>query len=81
VSIEPKSDRDRLLLARAYAAAGNEREVDRTLWNAFHEIPANLQLYEALRARVLKSNGPDAAHALDEEFSQQRDVSVAREFI
>ncbi|NUR46166.1 MAG: hypothetical protein HOP91_08445 [Sphingomonas sp.] len=81
VSIEPKSARDRLLLARAYAAAGNVRQVDRTLWNAFHEIPANLQLYEVLRARVLETDGPDSARSLDDEFAQQRDVTIAREFI
>ena len=81
VSVEPDSARDRLLLAQAYSAAGDGRQVDRTLWNAFHEIPANLELYEVLRAHVLKTAGADAALAVDREDQLQRDVSITREFI
>ena len=81
VSVTPRSARDRLLLARAYSAAGDQRQVDRTLWDAFHEIPANLILYEALRARVERSGGPEAAARVDAEFQQQQDVDLSREFI
>ena len=81
VSVLPKSARDRLLLARAYVAAGDSRQLDRTLWNAFHEIPANRDLYEALRAHVAKSDGPDAAEAVDEEYRHQQDAELVREFI
>jgi len=81
VSVMPNSARDRLLLARAYASAGDQRQVDRTLWNAFHEIPADFDAYEALRAHLQKAGNPDAVQAVDEEFKQQRDVELAREFI
>jgi predicted Zn-dependent protease len=77
----PKSARDRLLLARAYAAAGNRRQLDRTLWDAFHEIPANRELYEALRAHVAKSDGPDAVKSVDAEYRQTQDVELSREFV
>jgi predicted Zn-dependent protease len=81
VSVVPRSPRDRLLLARAYSAAGDQRQVDRTLWDAFHEIRANLILYETLRAYVERSGGPEAAARVDAEFQQQQDSDLSREFI
>ena len=80
VSVSPRSARERLLLARAFAAAGDQRQVDRTLWDAFHEIPADFLLYEALRAHVVKSGDADAASRVDAEFRQQQDVELARDF-
>jgi predicted Zn-dependent protease len=80
VSVSPRSARERLLLARAYAAAGDQRQVDRTLWDAFHEIPANFLLYEALRAYVVRSGGAEAAARVDAEFRQQQDVELARDY-
>lgn len=81
VSVAPQSARDRILLANAYAAAGDGRQLDRTLWNAFHEIPANFELYEALRAHVSRTQGPEAQQRVEAEFQQQRDVSLSRTFI
>ena len=81
VTIMPNSARDRLLLARAYAAAGDARQVDRTLWDAFQEIPANFETYEALRTHIGKTGDADAVQRLDEEFKQQRDSVLTREFI
>jgi predicted Zn-dependent protease len=81
VSVMPKSARDRLLLARAYDAARDRRQLDRTLWDAFHEIPGNRDLYEALRAHVEKYDGPDAARRVDDEYEHQKDVGLVREFI
>ena len=81
VSVLPKSPRDRLLLARAYAAAGDRRQLDRTLWDAFHTIPANRDLYEALRAHVAKFGGADAVSNVDAEYRQQQDTELVKEFI
>jgi predicted Zn-dependent protease len=81
VSIAPDSPTDRMLLVSAYAAAGDRRQVDRTLWNAFHEIPANFETYEALREYVRKTGGEDAVKGIDEEFQRQRDMALAQEFI
>ena len=80
VSISPRSARDRLLLARAFAAAEEQRQVDRTLWDAFHEIPADLLLYETLRAHVAKTGGAEAAARVDAEFQHQQDVDLFRDF-
>lgn len=81
VSVVPRSARDRLLLARAYEAAGDRRQVERTLWEAFHEIPANVVLFEALRDHVQRTSGPEAAAQVMAEFQQQQDTSLSREFI
>ena len=80
VSVSPRSARDRLLLARAYTAAGEKRQADRTLWDAFHEIPADFLLYETLRAHLVKSRGAEAAAGVDTEFQQQQDVELYRNF-
>ena len=48
VTVSPATAEDRLLLARAYTAAGDAQQAQRTLWDAFHAIPANEQIYGAL---------------------------------
>ena len=80
VSVSPRSARERLMLARAFAAAGDQRQMDRTLWDAFHEIPGDFLLYEALRAHVVRSGGAEAVARVDAEFRQQQDVVLARGF-
>jgi hypothetical protein len=80
VTIDRSSTRDRLLLAQAYAAAGDRRQVDRTLRNAFHEIPADQDLYEALRLHVHRTAGPEAARSVDAEFEHQQNAKFSREF-
>jgi predicted Zn-dependent protease len=81
VTIEPNSADDRLLLARSYEAGGDPHGAIECLWNAFHDIPADEQIYQALRLRVLKSDGNAGAAQVDSEFNHQRDVKLAREFI
>lgn len=81
VSIVPRSARDRLLLARAFEAAGDGRQVDRTLWEAFHEIPADIVVFEALRDHVQRKSGPEAAAQVTAEFQQQQETNLSREFI
>jgi predicted Zn-dependent protease len=80
VTINPSSVRDRLLLVRAYAAAGDRRQVDRTLWSAFHDIPASQDLYEALRSHLQRTAGSEAVNSVDREFQQQQDTKFTREF-
>ena len=81
VSILPDSARDRLLLARVYSAAGDQRQLDRTLWDAFHEIAVNRDLYEALRTHVAKFGGADAVSSVDAEYRQKQDAELFRDFI
>jgi tetratricopeptide (TPR) repeat protein len=67
---------DRLLLARSYAAAGNDSWVDRTLWSAFQDIPGDDKLLTALEAR--RKGNADATRELQEEFDRQRDAKLGR---
>jgi len=81
VTIEPDSADDRLLLAQAYEANGDPRSATRSLWDAFHDIPGNEDLYQALRGKLQASGGADAARQVDDEYGQQRDLQMEREFI
>ena len=76
VSVLPSSDRDRLLLARSYAAAGKKDWADRTLWSAFQDIPADDLIYTALQQ--IRKGDMEATRDLQEEFDRQRDSRVFR---
>jgi predicted Zn-dependent protease len=78
-TVLPTSADDRLLLARSYAAAGNQSWVNRTLWSAFQDIPADEKLFAALQAT--KKGDPDATRELQEEFDRQRDSKLGRGMI
>jgi predicted Zn-dependent protease len=76
VTVLPSSPGDRLLLARCYAAAGNNAWAERTLWTAFQDIPADETIYNALLAT--KNGNEEATRELQEEFDRQREASVSR---
>lgn len=76
VSVLPTSPEDRLLLARCFAAAGKTDWVDRTLWAALQDIPANDKIYAALAAR--KKGDQVATRQLENEFSRQLDGRLRR---
>ena len=76
VTVVPTSANDRLLLAKAYTAAGNQRWADRTLWTAFNDIPANDGIYAALRAT--KAGNAEGLAQLQTEFARQRDDQVRK---
>jgi predicted Zn-dependent protease len=76
VTVLPKSPSARLLLARCYMASGNKRWADRTLWTAFQDIPADEQIYAALR--LTRSGDSEATQDLQEEFERQQDAKLNR---
>jgi tetratricopeptide (TPR) repeat protein len=76
VTVLPTSARDRLLLARAYAAAGKRPWTERTLWAAFQDIPADEHIYAALRST--KSGNAEAMNQLQAEFERQRATKLSR---
>jgi predicted Zn-dependent protease len=76
VTVLPNSARDRLLLARSFAAAGNPAWADRTLWTAFQDIPANDEIYAALLAG--KKGNVEAIAELQEEVARQRNEKLSR---
>lgn len=69
VTIAPTVANYRLLLARAHMAAGSSRQAERTLWDAFRDIPAEEKIYAAL-VKVTRGDS-DQYVALREEFDRQ----------
>jgi hypothetical protein len=53
--------------------------MERTLWSAFQDIPANEKLLAALEST--KKGDPDATRELQEEFDRQRDAKLNRGLI
>ena len=81
VSVLPTSADARILLARCFEAAGDRRNQERTLWDAFHEIPANRNVFGVLRAYLARTQGPDAVARLTTEYNDQRDAEMTRDFL
>lgn len=81
VTVIPAAPRSHILLAEIHSALGDQQQASRVLWNAFHQISADRNIYEALRVFVSKTGGPDAVRRLDQEFADQRDAKLTREFI
>lgn len=76
VTVLPDSADDRLLLAQAFQAAGNKAWMERTLWSAFQEIPADEHLFAALQST--RKGDADATAELNAEFTRQRDAKLNR---
>ena len=76
VTVLPNSADDRLLLARAFAAAGNKPWMERTLWAAFQDIPGDEHILAALQST--RKGDRDAIGDLDSEFARQRDNKLNR---
>ena len=76
VAVLPMSAPDRLLLARAYSAAGNRAWTERTLWAAFQDIPGDEHIYAALRST--RNGNVEAMNQLQAEFERQRSANLRR---
>jgi tetratricopeptide (TPR) repeat protein len=76
VTVLPNDADDRLLLARAFGAAGNKQWMERTLWSAFQDIQANEHILAALQA-TRKGDGAALAD-INAEFARQRDNKLNR---
>jgi len=76
ITVLPDSARDRLLLARAFTAAGQKDWANRTLWSAFQDIPANESIYAALRGT--RNGNADAMNEVQEEFERQRGAKLTK---
>ena len=78
VAADQDSARGRLLLARIYGAAGDSDNMRRTLWDGFHQVGDNREIFDALRSLVAKSDGPQAAERLSQEFYDLRYQQLTR---
>jgi predicted Zn-dependent protease len=76
VTVLPTSADGRLLLARAFAAAGNKAWMERTLWTAFQDIPGDEHIFAALQST--KKGDRDGLDELNAEFTRQRDSQLNR---
>jgi len=76
VSALPDSAEARLLLARAYAASGEPDRSQQTLWAAFHDIPANYLIYNALSGSL--HGNSQRLQSLKDEFEVQRGLQLER---
>jgi Flp pilus assembly protein TadD len=80
VASDRASAQSRLLLASILQRAGRKEDAHRTLWEGFHDIPAERSIYEALRVLVLQTDGAGAAQNLLEEYEDQRANEMKRNF-
>jgi tetratricopeptide (TPR) repeat protein len=74
VTVVPHSAEGRLLLAHAFAAAGNRAWMERTLWSAFQDIPGDERILAALQST--KRGNRDGIDDLNTEFARQRDARL-----
>ena len=81
VTLLPESGPDRMLLYRSYSASGDPRQAERSLWQAFQDIPADRRVYDALRKIALRSGGSESVERVDLEYAHQRDTKLSRGFI
>ena len=81
VAVNPADAEAHILLAHVQSALGDQAQAERVLWNAFHQLSADRNIYEALRVFVARTGGPDGVRRLDQEFGDQRDAKLTREFI
>ena len=76
VTVAPEMADDRLLLARVFVAAGDTAQAQRTLWDAFRDIPGNERIYGAL-AQLTRAN-PDQRVTLQQEFARQTATKIGQ---
>lgn len=80
VASSPGSVEARLLLSRTMLRARRTDDAQRVLWDAFHVIPANLAIYDALRTLLVSSGDNDAVRRLSDEFHDQSLSKMSRSF-
>jgi predicted Zn-dependent protease len=79
VTVSPGQAQDRLILAQAYQASNNKREVLRTLWDAFQDLPGDERIYSALRSALASTGDADGERRLNEEFADRKKAKLTKE--
>lgn len=79
VTISADSGKDRILLAQAYKASGNRREVLRTLWEAFQDLPDDERVRDALQGALASAGDVDGARRLTDEYADRRKAKLTKE--
>lgn len=81
VTSNPQSGADRVLLARAFFAAGNKQEVRRTLWQAFHDMPEDESVFAALRNVLVSTGDLDGEQRLKRELADQKSSKLGKDLV
>jgi Flp pilus assembly protein TadD len=81
VTISPTSGEDRVLLARAYLAAGKDNEVRRTLWQAFRDLPDDERVFSALKSVLVSTGDADGLRRLSDEFNDRRNTKLMKDLV
>jgi tetratricopeptide (TPR) repeat protein len=79
VSANPDAGENRLLLAQAFHAARNKREVTRTLWQAFQDLPEDERILGALKSALVSTGDLDGVRRLNDEFADQRKAKLVKD--
>ena len=79
VTVSSDNAEDRLILAQAYQASNNKREVLRTLWDAFQDFPAGLSGRSAPRSALASTGDADGARRLSEEFADRKKAKLTKD--
>ena len=79
VTVSSDNAQDRLILAQAYQASNNKREVLRTLWDAFQDLPGDERIYSALRSALASTGDADGARRLNEEFADRKKAKLTKD--
>jgi predicted Zn-dependent protease len=79
VTISPDSAEDRILLAQAYRASGNQREALRTLWDAFQDLPDDERVVTALQKALASVGDVDGRKRLVDEYEDRRKAKLTKE--
>jgi len=81
VTISSKTGEDRLLLAQAYLAAGRAKEVRRTLWQAFQELPEDERVFAVLKSVLASTRDKEGEQRLNDELADRRTTKLTKELI
>lgn len=81
VTISPKSGEDRLILAQAYLADGNRKELRRALWQAFQDLPGDERVTAALKSVLASAGDQESLQRLDKEVADRRMAKLTKELI
>ena len=81
VSASPSTGEDRLLLAQAFASAGSKGDVNRTLWQAFQDLPDDERVRAALKSNLASAGDADGQRRMDEEFTDERMIKLTKELV
>jgi predicted Zn-dependent protease len=81
VTASPDSGDDRLVLAKAFLAAGNRKEVRRTLWQAFQDLPQDERVFSALRSVLASTGDVNGLSRLDDEYKDRRSAKLMKDIV